>query len=339
LKKLVILLLLVGAFCCLVLNAAAQTIKPDNLPVLGISERVAYVDLAKLTGGGKPDVSVRKSYLTMLKPESFFQKFSGGASDCWSKSVLRAGIVAYCFPHLMMGQHFTNQLDSERKFFPVGNYPGVYIWYESEKNIYYLWSSQSNSSYVIGPFPGEPLAALTNAVIPTKEKRSFPDVKIEVVSQRWTYPDEPEPTSRTSRSDMGRCDICEEMQKYESLTSRLRIENNGQTNVYFLARKYGLAPEGVVLTKFKDQTEFNRRFFPFRFPVMGGPTTWIPLPPATAIEFEIKFQSVEQASYQFLMILNDEPQYWDEVETPVPVQTMVRERKLSRDFKLLKKSN
>ena len=337
-KKTAILLLLVGSVWAFVLNARTQITKPDNLPVLGTPEQTAFLDLTKLTGSRvKPDVGVYQSHLTKLKMESFFRNFTWSVSEGWSRSVLRDGVFGYYFPYLMAGQFFSNQYNREQIFHSTGDYPGLYIWYEPEKNSYYLWGDYWNSPFVIGPFHGEPLSALTKAVIPTKGKRSFPDVNIEVISQHWTFPDEPEPVN-TDKPGMGDSPYFRKLLVYEDLTSRLRIENNGKTNVYYLAREYGLDPVGVVLTRFNNQTDWNRRSFPFRNPAMGSGTKWIFLSPGMALEFEIKFRSDEGASYRFLMTLNDEPKYWDEVETLVPVPTMVRERKLDKNFKLLKKS-
>ena len=336
-KNLACTLLLIGLVVTFAEVTGAQVSKPENSPVFGTADQAAYLDLAKLLGtveqGGN---DVYNSYKSKLLPKSFFQKYKADSWACWSGSILREGVVAYCFPYLMIGQYGTLQYQKEPMYLPItSRYPGVYVWYEPDKNSYYIWSNEYSSSFALGPFRGEPLSALTKAIIPTKGKREFPNVELQVVAQNWTFPEMPEPKN-TGQGDTNFYPYNEELQKYENLTSRIRLTNKGKNIIYYLAHLYYPDPDGFLLTKSESGPGWNRRSFPFRFALGRAGTRWLPLAPGGEIEFEIKFYSIIESSYQYVVVLNDEPKYWDEVETPISIPAMSR-RKPKQQFTITRK--
>lgn len=332
LKILVVLLIAVSEFA---LGAAAQaTIKPAHLPALGTADHLAYVDFDKLPKNAptvRAGYSFFAPYSSKLKPDSFFRMTKWDLAACWSESVLRSGVAAYCFPYLKIGIHRSvPDYQKENVFVSFGNRPGIYVWHEPEENRYYLWSNYWNYEYAIGPFPGDPLTELVKAVKPSRKKRSFKDVRLEFVGQKWTYPNDTTPP-RDHCSDCGYSPYLEWLKKYQSLTTRLRLVNGGKENLYYLANFYTMSttPDGYLLTKDARRADWDRTQLPVRFAEGRLNSKWIAFPPGAAVEFNVEFQSFEGLDYAYVVILNDAPAYWDEVElssAPLPAMKRVTQK-------------
>lgn len=318
----------------------AQTIKPNDerLKIFGREDHLAYVDLNKLlTGIDHKDKDIFTLYNSKLKPASFFQKFNWNLGECWSGSILRDGVSAYCLPYLQLGYSvLTDYPKKVERFVPATQYEGVYIWYEEQSNSYYIWGSSWNFEYALGPFTGEPITALTKAIKPRKEKRSFPGIKFELISQGWTFPDMPEPPP-PAPCYTSYCPQYEIIFNYQKVTTRLRLVNNSKKTLYYLAdNSQAAAPIGFGLSRKIGQVDWVGSAILKKTGIseIGGIySRWIPFPPDKAVEIELIGRGSKGYEYAYVVILNNEPKNWDEVKLLTNLPVMLREIKSESIFR------
>jgi len=296
---------------------------------LGSADSPAYVDVDKL----QPQVrrnesSTLERYNANLRPDSFYLKWEWRPNDCFAGSVLREGVAAYCFPYAMLGHHLSTLYPTMAGRFVSLGRGGLFVWHEPRRNLFYLWDSGWNFEYVLGPFVGHPRASLRNAVKPSKGKRHFPGVRLTLVSQRWVHPDE-----RQARVPRGEHYDCAhghpsgrsiEQTQLNSFITRLRLTNNSRSSLYYLTQSEGSdEPADYGFTKYPGQ-EWDRHSSPFRYREWKPTASWRPLPPGGAVGFEVTNRGWPGAEHAFVVMLNDERVFWDEVELPGKFPTMYR---------------
>lgn len=91
----------------------------------------------------------------------------------------------------------------------------------------------------------------------------------------------------------------------------LKLENLGETSVYFLAERNSQKPVGYVL--FRPQGEINWRgrnpTYGREGSFTGGGVVWVELPPKKSIEFSITDLSTRVGEHTFSILLNSRPKH------------------------------
>ena len=129
--------------------------------------------------------------------------------------------------------------------------------------------------------------------------------------------------------------------KLKTFYTKIRLKNNGKKNLYYLSdstspsywfinpKEFSPAvhPKGGLLSKSITNKTFYRS--PDSFKVNPGfGLTWIVLPRGSQIEFEVAAEGYPRIEHSYLMYLNDEPVFWDEIEImTVNFPSMFREFK------------
>ncbi len=325
-----LIFLLLGLILFFPSIGTAQKIKPidEKSDIFGRFDFYNYIDiygLSKSFERGEKDFF--DVYNSKRKPDDFFQSFKWNFNECWAGSVLKEDVTAYCFPYLSLGYPVTIYQGMPERF--ISPDVGIAVWYEAKNNRFYLYNGW-NSEYALGPFDGEPLAALTKAIKPRKEKRSFPGVELEFKSQNWTFPDMSEPLPPWSCAT-NYCPQFEIIEKYQSVTTHLRLINKSKKILYYLADNSEKAyPVGNGLSRKIGKSDWQSADF-LKMSGVGAPATrWMPLPSGAALDFEIIGRGFEGYDYAYSLALNDAPVYWDEVNLILDIPAKWRKFKNDR---------
>lgn len=319
--KLITAILIFALVSMSVSPARAQTLMAvqNEGQSLGSADSLAYVDIDKLQPQSKRDGgSIRERYSANLSPDSFYLKWEWRPADCFAGSILREGVTAYCFPYAVLGHHLSTLYPSlAGRFVSLGR-GGLFVWHKPRKNLFYLWSSGWNFDYVLGPFVGDPRTRLRNAVKPSKGKRHFSGVSLTIVSQRWANPDERQ--VRVPRDEHYNCThghpngrSLEQMALNRFIT-RMRLANDSRLRLYYLSQSdESDQPADYGSTKYPG-LDWEPHLSPLRYREWGPTASWQPLPPGGAVEFEVTNRGWPGAEHAFVVLLNDERVFWDEVE-------------------------
>ena len=313
-------------------SARAQTVGAiqNEGQGLGSADSFAYVDIDKLQPQIKRNEnSIFERYSANLRPDSFYLKWVWRPNDCFAGSLLREGVTAYCLPYARLGHHLSTPYSTLTEGFVSLGGVGLYVWHEPQKNLFYLWGNGWNFEYVLGPFVGDPRISLRNVVKPSKGKRHFSGVSLTTVSQRWVYPDERQ--ARMPRDEHYDCahghlsgrEI--EQEKLNSFITRLRLTNNSALGLYYLTQSIGSdKPAGYGLTKYPGWQDWDHTLSPLRYREWGPAALWQPLPPGGVVEFDVANRGWLGVEHAFVMVINDERLFWDEVELLGKYPTMFR---------------
>ncbi len=330
-KKLIATVLLAAIGSILLPYAHSQTIKPNtrNLQKLGRADHLAYIDLNKLpTNIERKDSDKGKEidrlYNSKLKLDSFFKEFKRDPQGCWAGSIPRDGVNVYCLPDLRLGYHVSTRYLPEKveRFVPF-MLVGVTVFYETKSNSFYLGG---DFNPVFGPFTGEPTAALAKAIKPRKDRRGYPGVKLEFLSQTWNYPDEPEPPCIVCHTA-----ICPDQafrERYFGITTRLRLVNKSKKSLYYLSTQSGLGsqpvPAGIALSRKIGQIDWKNAELLKESGKGEHNTNWTPFLPGAAVDIELVGTWVKGKEYTYAVLLNDVPAYWDEFHVSTVIPTTLK---------------
>jgi hypothetical protein len=293
----------------------------------GSPDEPVTADIEKLTLNTKADsqASAQPEYRDQKgrKFQTFFKKMAWAPHKCWAGSTLESGVEAYFFPNLMLAKHMPKYYDERFQWFAKG----IYAWYTAENDSFYLWAFW-NSERTLGPFKGNPVAALKGAIVPRRPRWTIPGVTVTVVSQRWKYPD-PEKArspcdkyfydnSRNSPSGAGI-----EYQKLITFFTRFRLTNNSANVIYYLENPS--IPSLVGFTFFPEQRP------PALYMRIGetGTVKWERLSPGDSVEGEVESRGesrLQDKIVEFMTFVNTNSSFWDEAEVSTTFPMMTRDR-------------
>lgn len=232
---------------------------------LGSQDHVVYIDVTKLPTKLKFEYGdIHRQYLPKRSAQSFYHKWAWGRDNCPAGS-LREGVIASCLPFVRLGHYIPQPHHQEPDRF-VGGQMGIVVWYEPDRDRFYLWNTLWGLSNVVGPFDGNPKRALKQAIKPRKGERHFPGVNLSFVSQRWLYPDERQalvPPGSGVHSDCSMDAPCArdiEQQNLNTFITRFRLVNDTRKKIYYLGDLNRDDPIGCTLPEFVKRTDRDRLF-------------------------------------------------------------------------------
>lgn len=295
---------------------ASASIEADWTQSLGREDRIAYIAMDELQTDGGVDFS-RGLTFDDFKPAlaTFYEKFNWAPNNCWAGSVLKKGVKAYCLPYARLGKHGPSAYDPNAKVFSgISNCAGLYVWHIPEKNQFYLWGLCWNAPGVLGPFVGDPKISLPRAIKPRRGQRSFPGVTLTVVSQRWLYPNPQD--ARVPRDDHYDCahghmsGRAMETLRLSTFITRLRLANSGSADLFYQTETEWVSKPAIcpLLTDREDNWELALKI---DYQCDIGGRTWRKLGAGEAVEFEKTDQAYKKGFAGFVLLLNEEPNYWD----------------------------
>lgn len=296
--------------------AGASPTRSDWTGDLGTADHIAYIVLDEL----RPNSDVHPTPALTLSDSklglsTFYNELRWAPDTCWADSVLKEGVKAYCLPYARLGQYYPSASDRSAKVLScLGPCAGLYVWHIPHQNSFYLWASCWNVSEVLGPFLGDPGVSLPQAVKPRKGQRSFPGVTLSVVSQRWLFPDARD--ARVPRDEHFDCahghlsGRAVERLKLNSFITRLRLTNRGDTDIYYQTESEGTekpAVCGLVNPIHNNWAHVLKT--DYSCDIAGD--TWRKLERGAVIDFEKTDQGFAQGVAGFVLLLNEEANYWD----------------------------
>lgn len=280
---------------------------------LGRADHIAYIVLDELrSGGDTPQIFPNDFNLPL---STFYKDFKWGLETCWAGSVLKEGVRAYCLPYARLGKYYPNARNPSEKFLNcMGSCAGLYVWHVAQENKFYFWATCWNVSGVLGPFLGDPKVELPQAVKTRRGQRTFPGVTLSMLSQRWFYPNAED--ARVPRDEHYDCAHGHmsgrgvEMLRLNTFFTSLRLANRGARDIYYqtespasekpaICQLIGDRPKGLEhAVKTDHQCD------------IGG-DNWRKLKRGEVIEFEVRDQAYAPGLVGFVLLLNEEPNYWD----------------------------
>ena len=342
-QKIKFILLTVAAICLASEKDFAQTNREWTR--FGGENQTAYIDVNRLkttvrrTGNGISDFMA-----SGVEKKSFYPEGGMHNGGCAGGSLPRGGVAHYCLPFAALGYELSTGDNPEGGFVPVGN-RDVEVFYEKSRNVFYFFGGLTYFNEAVGPFTGNPLIEIPKAVKPRKSRRSFPDIESRIISQRWLYPNEAD--AKVPRDDNydfvgGRMSGRQiERTRLETFFTTIRLTNNGGKDLYYLggtlapssryptpgksAPVLAINPTGRLLSKSVAAASF---YNPPPAPKLnpGLRSMWTLLPKRSHIEFEIEAVGYPKTENSYLLYLNDEPDFWNEIEVMTAVfPSMYRE--------------
>ena len=319
--KIILLILIVANWLQIIGQVEYPYFVPPKNPIVRIN--IQDLQSEKYIDDRSDLIKTAEDYFSSLTAEDFISK-ANAERDC--QSVLRKGIKCYEIKNAKIGyneplylQNYQYQSSGYfRSFSPHS--AKLQIFYDVEKNKFYINSSDELKK-LLGPFLGEPLAALENAKFPAKKRTEFADVKFSYLSKRWEFPDEKDALVNRENDSYdfvgGRMSGRQiENMRLQSQFFRFRVENNSEELRFLLYA--GINPEIFYLEKFPEWINWARQT-PARFNsdenLPLGSLNWVAFPKHSAIEFEIPASCDIREICAVGIYLNDEQSFWNEVQT------------------------
>lgn len=284
---------------------------------LGLEDQIAYIALDELETERGIDYFSRGITLDDFKlpPSTFYEKFNWTPNNCWAGSVLKKGVESYCLRYARLGLHHPDAQHTGAKIFSgISRCAGLYVWNVPNENRFYLWGICWNASGVLGPFVGDPKVALKRALKPRKGQRSFPGVTLTVVSQRWLYPNPQD--ARVIRDDHYNCahghmsGRAIETLRLSTFITRLRLANSGSADVFYQTEN-GWDSKPAICPLLTDHEDDWKLALKTDYQCDIGGQTWHKLRAGEAVEFDKTDQAYAKGSAGFVLLLNEQPNYWD----------------------------
>ncbi|HEX6279270.1 MAG TPA: hypothetical protein VFZ49_04565 [Pyrinomonadaceae bacterium] len=295
---------------------------------LGRGDRVAKINLERLLlddprGIQEPLFQSRleQFFASASRSDFFTQPDSSGTCD----SSFREAFRCIELNNAQAGYIVTRVTNDECRFpyfYPLNDKTrALYVYFDNRN--YQYWVRVPDPERIYGPFYGEPAERIRNAVIPYKQRRSFPGFLGQFLSRRWEFPDERDAMSdrKSDHYDFigGRISGREEEAiRLNSAFLKFRLTNNssehlfiqyrnGRPYVQYLGRFAGEKNWGVPSWQDIDGPNFY----------IGQQVSWETLPRGSAFEFETKHGCQKPMLCAIRLWVNDERGSWDPVAVDI----------------------